>query len=510
MLSNFAETIESKIEFISSRPIISVSIILLIGFSIRLFFTPFDLPSRSSDAFFFIIHALSFPNSIDYIGGTYFVWSGLLAIIFLPFQYDNYEGYFTIIRITSIVISSISSVILFLIAKEVMSKKYALFAMALFVIEPNIIENAIFGLTEPLFILFGLVSIYFLFQKNTKFLPLAFIFGALAADTRATGLILLPILITGVYFRSSTKSEFLRYVIIGIVLFGIVYMPMIINEQDIPNISLLDTTSESKTFSSEQVRFSENKFLVAGITEISHFFRIMLPYMVFFAPVGFFVSMHNFNWKVKIMILIIICQLIIAIPQYTASVEFRNLFFIIPVFSLFGGLGIEYFMKDKKLTNILITCIVFGLVLSSYYFLQERQPESELILEKERFGKYVASNFEGTITTASDWNFIEHNIKYSIDSIQPENPFRELEGEIKLLVPDFIIDDEVELIDYLSKNKINYLIVDDQESKRFKMAQEIYFDEDKFDYMNKVFDSDEFNYKYSRSKIFEIDHKNLE
>jgi hypothetical protein len=508
VLNKIIERFDNKIDFLFSKSIISVSVVLLIGFLLRIYFTSFDLPSRSSDAFFFITHALSFPNSLDYIGGTYFVWSGLLAIIFLPFQFDNYEGYFTIVRITSILISSISSVVLFLIAKEIMSKKYAIIAMALFVLEPNIIENAIFGLTEPLFILLGLISIYFLFQKNQKLLLLAFIFAALAADTRPTGLILLPTLILGIYFRCSLKKEFFKYAIIGIVLFGIVYMPMVIHDEGkLPNGSLLNISSETESFSAEQVRFLDNKFLVSAITEITHMFRISLPYLIFFAPIGFFVALQNFNWKIKIMTLIIIFQFIIAIPQYTVSVEFRNLFFLIPIFSLFGGLGIEYFSKDKKLRNVLLLCLIFGLILSSFYFLSERQPDSDLILEKEQFGKFVASEIKGTVTTASDWNFIRHNIKYSTELIDPANPFREIKGEIKLYVPDFIIDEEKELFDYLSKHKINYLIVDDKQSKRFKMAQEIYFNEDKFDYLNKVFDSDEFEYKQYRTKIFEVNHK---
>ena len=202
-----------------------------------------------------------------------------------------------------------------------MNKKYAMFAMALFVIEPNIIENAIFGLTEPLFILLGLISVYFLFQKNSKLLPLAFVFAALAADTRPTGLILLPTLILGVYFRSPTKKEFFKYTVIGIALFGVVYMPMIIHDGGVfPNSSLLDIRSEPESFSAEQVKFSENKFLVAGITEITHFFRISLPYMIFFAPIGFFVSIRNFNLKIKTMVFIIIFLFIISIQQYTISV----------------------------------------------------------------------------------------------------------------------------------------------------------------------------------------------
>lgn len=504
MLENIIERFDSKIDFLTSRPIIIIPILLLIGFVLRVYFTPFDLPSRSSDALVFLINALAFHNSFEYVGGPYFMWSGLLAIIFSAFQFENYEGYFNIIRITSILISCVSSIVLFLIAKQIMNKKYAMFAIALFIFDPNLIENAIFGLTEPLFILLGLLSVYFLFQKNPKLILLAFIFAALAADTRSTGLILLPIAIFGVYFRSS-KKEFLKIIIIGVSIFIILYMPVIVYNEGLPHDNLMNLTSESKEFSSEEINFSENKFLVAGITEITHIFRILLPYLILFAPIGFFVSIYKINWKVKIMTLIIVFQFIIAIPQYTESVTFRNLFFLTPIFSLFGALGLEYFSNGKKLRNILLICIIFGLILTSYYFLNERQPDPNYILEQERFGKYVTKELKGTVVTA-DWNFIAHNIKYSIDSIPPQK----LDGELNYLVAPFNINNENQLIEYLSKNKVDYVITNDKKFKRFEISQEIYFNEEKFVYLNKIFDSDEFNYKEYRTKIFELNHEKLE
>ena len=205
------------------------------------------------------------------------------------------------------------------------------------------------------------------------------------------------------------------------------------------------------------------------------------------------------------MILIIVFQFIIAIPQYTHSVEFRNLFFLIPIFSLFGALGIEYFSKDKKIRNILLICVIFGLIIMSCHFLNERQPDPEYILEQERFGKFVTKELEGTIVT-SDWNFIAHNIKYSVNSIPPDR----LDGEIKYIAPNFKIDNEDQLIEYLSKNKIDYLIIGSEKSKRIKISQEIYFNEENFVYLNKIFDSDEFGYKEYRTKIFELNYEKLE
>ena len=54
------EKIDNKIEMIFSNPLVPLVLIFLSGFLLRLYFTPFDLPSRSQDAFYFILTALSF------------------------------------------------------------------------------------------------------------------------------------------------------------------------------------------------------------------------------------------------------------------------------------------------------------------------------------------------------------------------------------------------------------------------------------------------------------------
>ena len=48
---------------------------------------------------------------------------------------------------------------------------------------------------------------------------------------------------------------------------------------------------------------------------------------------------------------------------------FREPFYIFclaAVFSLFGALSIEYFTSDKKLRNIILIFLVFGLILTSF------------------------------------------------------------------------------------------------------------------------------------------------
>jgi len=495
------EKIDAKIEQIFSNPLISLSIIFLTGFLLRLYFTPFDLPSRSQDAFYFIITALSFQESFENVGGRYLMWSGLLAIIFAPFHFVNYDGYFTILRVVSITLSSFSGLVLYLIAKQIMSKKFALLSMAFFVIEPNIIENSVFGMSESLFILLGLTSFYFAIHKNPKFHLLSFVFAGLAFNTRPNGIILLVIALLSTYFRFDSKKQFAKLGSLGVVLFLVVITPLILDTTSyISDIRLLDpTTVQRNTPSFEAGSFDTgNKYLSATITELIHLVRISVPYLGIFALFGFIIVLKKLNWHYKLIITTILLSLLVAIPQYTISVEYRNLFFITPFFSLFAAIGIEHFAHDKKIKNILLVCLVLGLILTSFIFLSDRQPDSELILEQERFGKFVVSNFEGRITTGN-WNYILHNLSYPLS-----------DSSLVLKIPNFVIHDRDELVEYIITNKIDYIVIDKEDQIRFAIFPDIYFNEEKYPFLKKVFDSDSDDYQKYRVKIFEVNYNKLE
>ena len=494
------EKIDNKIEMIFFNPLVPLVLIFLSGFLLRLYFTPFDLPSRSQDAFYFILTALSFQD-FENVGGRYFMWSGLLALLFAPFHFVNYDGYFTILRLLSILLSSFSGIILYLIAKQIMSKKFALLSMAFFVIEPNIIENSVFGMSEPLFILLGLTSFYFAIHKNPKFHLLSFVFAGLAFDTRPNGIVLLVIALLSTYFRFDSKKQFAKLGGLGVVLFLVIITPLILDSASlVSDIRLLDPTTVQRNTPSFEAGsvISDNKYLGATITELIHLVRISVPYLGIFALFGFIIVLKKLNWHYKLIITTILLSLLVAIPQYTVSVEYRNLFFITPFFSLFAAIGIEHFAHDKKIKNILLVCLVLGLILVSFIFLTERQPDSELILEQERFGKFVVSNFEGRITTGN-WNYILHNLSYPLS-----------DSPLVLKIPDFVIHDRDEFVEYIVTNKIDYIIIDKEDQIRFAIFPDIYFNEEKYPFLKKVFDSDNHDYRKYGVKIFEVDYSKLE
>ena len=131
----------------------------------------------------------------------------------------------TLVRIISISVSLATIPIIYLISKEFVKEKYALLAAIFFTIESNLIENSIFGQTEPLFILFGLTSFYFIIQKNQRYQLLAFIFAGLAFDVRVNGIVLILLVIFALTFKIKNKKELVKKLVFGILIFSLVIGP---------------------------------------------------------------------------------------------------------------------------------------------------------------------------------------------------------------------------------------------------------------------------------------------
>jgi len=498
------EKLDNTIEKVFRYNLIPILLIFFTGLFLRLHFAAFDLPSRSRDAFVFLTNALSMQDSLQNIQMNYFLWPGILAIIFTPFHFEDYEGYFTVLESFSILLSASSAFVVYLIAKEVMSKKIALIAMVFFAVEPNIVEYSIFGTTESLFILFGLITFYFTIQKNDKLFLLAFIFAGLSFDARPNGVILLLIPFIALFFRKYSRKQILKFSAIGITLILITILPLILDTQrTVSNLNLLSEQEEIHPSVYHGAVNVGDPYLNSALTILLHLFRISVPYLGIFAFFGFIVSIAKINWRIGLAIITVLLSLIIAIPQYTYSVEIKNLYFIIPFFALFSGIGIDYIINEKKFKNILLISLILGLSLTSFYFLQERQPDPDYLLEKERIGKYITNNLEGTVTGAN-WNFIFHNINKSAGNL-----IFDKETEIKLITPSFIIESEYELIKYLIENEINYLVISDEPDKRFLIFSEMYFNETDYEYLSKIFDSDNHDYEKYRVKIFVVDQTKL-
>jgi 4-amino-4-deoxy-L-arabinose transferase-like glycosyltransferase len=511
------DNVEMKLEKILLKPIIVLPLIISISIIFRLYFLRFDFPLDSQDAFIYLLfsHAI-LENNYNVLPPT-FAWSFVNAIFLAPFINENIYFQMNVIRVVSIAISIITIPIVYILAKNFTEKRYALLAVSFFAFDPNLIENANFGITEPLLILFGLISIIFLIKQETKYLIISALFAGLALDVRMNGIVFVIISIIIIVIRSKNNSKRIKNLIIIILFFSIAAIPFFIqsNEQFgnplgtglyfIEGVQNKVAPSES----AESIGSDLFKKLISAIgTEILHIFRISIPYLVLFVPFGFIAIFETKMKNISILIITLIVYLIISIPQYTLSIEFRNLFFILPIFAIFGSIGIEYITKNSSKRNIFLILLVGGLLILSYHMLQERSEiDLELLSEKEEFGKYVAENYEGVLI-GNLYMHVQHHIPNAIAKDEGCCVVsNEKLGHMGLFKPTKTIQD---FIEFANDNGITHIIIENKFDERSPFTYDVYRNEQNYPFLKKTYDSFEENYNKLQVKIFKIDYTKVE
>ncbi len=507
------EFIESKLEYLQSKPMLTLSIVMLLGLSLRVYFTPWHLPTESFDAFGFMIEGVKYSKG-DFSSLSHrFLWPMFLSVFFLIFRFDSYFEYMTLVRIISIVISTLSIPVLYLISKQFVGVKYAILATVFFAAEANLVENSIFAITEPMFILLGLLSFYFIVQKNERYFPFAFVFAGLAFDTRINGIVLILILIVLSLIKIKNQRISIKTLSIGFLLLFVIVAPINLiypileGDKALPYVGNTITTISKGQEHYSTAQLSENPSSLDVIqnaikNEIMNFFRITVPYLIILFPYGMFISLKNINYEKKILFSVIVFSLIIAIPQHTISNEYRNLFFIIPFLCIFSAITFEKLAKKIELKNIFLVLLILGIILISANFLRERYDiDEKYFIEKDNFGKYVASNLEGNITG----NIRLEIIRNMVDVKSTSYFFNE---RLSVFDPGIPIDSVSKLMDYCIQNKIDYLIVEQNKiEKHFPVFHKIEFNEDNLLFLEKIYDTEKLDYKKLRVKIFKINYE---
>lgn len=501
---------KSKLKKVYSSSYFSLGIIILIGLLLRIYFTPWNLPSNSPDAFVYMNEAYYYSRG-DFSHVSRVLWPFFLSLFLTFFEFNNSEGYLTITRIVSICVSVATAPILFMIAKQFVKEKYAVIAAALFIIEANIIENSIFGITEPFFILLGLLSFYFAIHPNKKYLLIAFIFAGLSLDVRLNGVVLFILLICVFIIKYKSFKNDKKIILIGIGIFLLVISPIMI--QDIKdgrlpflvvgnNLITQVASGEIVAYDSLEESNSFNIISSALKNELLHVFRISIPYLIIFFPFGLVVSLKNLNFQKKILFLTIITSLLVAIPQYTMSNEYRNIFFITPFLSILGAIGLQKLTDNIEFRKYFLIFLIGGLVLLSGYFLQDRYNiDKEIVLEKYEIGGKIAKNFEGNIM-----GHLRLQIMQNMPEIITSGPAF-YNSQISLWNPGVTIDTISKLMEYSKENKIDYIVMDDiYDKKHFPIFKQILHNQENFPYLEKVYDSHQDGYKKINIQIFKINY----
>lgn len=501
-------SIKQSIKFSYSN-LFFLLIIFSVGLIIRLYYLPFDIPIVLDGAtYFWYANDMSILGQIpsEYKPHNNF-WSSILSIFFTINPSNEILNYMNLQRILSSVISSLTIFPIFFLCKRFFSNNYALIGSFLFILDPRIIINSLLGITEPIYLLVGITIILLSFYKNEKFQYLSFGLAAIFALIRYEGLIILiPLTIYYFWKFRINKKSILKYGLC-IMIFVIVIFPMIdarlqaTGQDGVTSHIISGVDFTSKTFSGTYEKQDKTEFLKDGITNSIMFLGwITIPIWIIFLPYGIWRYLKKFDNKNKMLLLFSIVLVLPAIYAYSRDIqETRYLYILFPLFSIISLYSIEKFC-NKRNQKLIFGIIIIGIIIASIGWIELKWMDKEY--EKEAFAlsfkiKEITGGVNEFYPESTYLNFINTN-----------KEFPKLKDEIlekHKIFPLTNYENIEELLENEEKNGLTHIVTDKSQNQRLGFLIDIYENENKYEFLKKVYDSRDEGFNY-HMKIFEINY----
>ena len=482
-------------------------------------------------------------------------WSIFISPFFNMIDSNNFLDYVNIARGIGIGISIITIIPMYVLARKFFDAKYSLCAVGLFAFEPHLNHVSGLGMTEPLYILATILSLYFILNKNSNYSYLSFLTIGLLWWVRWNGIVML--LIASIIFFTNFKKTpklFLKYfACLAICL--IVVSPMLIerNEQyDSPfffSQSERVFTGEYTTIMADNMLDVENsafdyiddhgfgkfieKFVFLGIYNLFFvLFKMSLPYLIFFLPFGILFSLRSFDQEKKYIRsnwILILISLSAFIFYFAILPEKRLIYHVYPFLIILAAISLQRFIeyglpifsfteKHKKICVVGIMCVV--VISSGLYTLRYESPDPILSNEKVLLAEILENKFSGKILDAG---YTLKGLHY-VHVTDPLDAFKnykisqdpgayylfEFNKENVNLMPTVLYAKSLEdFIDVSYEYELNYISINKNGVTDifYPYLNEIYENEDKFPYLIKVFDTEREGFEKLKAKVFEINYE---
>ena len=498
-------------EYSLSKSLCFLLVIFSTAIIIRLYYIPFDLPLvLDAQTHFWYANDMSILKTIptEYNSHNNF-WSSFLSLFFSINSSNNILDYMNIQRILSSIISAITVLPVFFLCKKFFSSKYSLLGSLLFIFDPRLIMNSLQGIIEPIYFLIGISIILFSLSNNKKFYYISFGLAAIFTLTRYEGLlILIPLTVTYFWKFKINKKSILTYGLCILIFISVIF-PMVEARIDATgNDGILSHISDGPTVISnacngndvEKDRFSIENGL---INTISFLGWITIPIWIIFLPYGLLRYFKKFDQKNSILLLFSIILILPALYAYSRDFqETRYLYILFPLFSIISIYSIQKIDKFKNF-KLIFCLLIIGIIFSSIGWLEYKWIDKEY--EKEVF---VLSLKIKNIAKVTNEFYPESTY---LQFINLDKKFPDLRNEVKdnqKLLPIYQYDTIEKFLEDGKKNGLTHLIIDEsqhQDNLRKEFLIEIFKNENKYNFLNKIYDSNNegFNYKM---KIFEINY----
>ena len=346
------------------------------------------------------------------------------------------------------------------------------------------------------------------------------------------------------------SPNFLRNLLLGISIFLVIVSPMLYDRSqqfDDPfyiaysqyvfsgtfekmiSIEEKNTTSTASDYIEANgiLPFLKSFFLDGIYNIISTLWRISFPYLFILIPFGIIFSFRAFdqdrnsitaNW---IFIILSLASLTIT---FSLISEKRYLYYLFPFLIIFCVIPVQrvttyglntFSFSEKQKSIFLIIIMLIALVLATSFTLRYDQIDDSLEIEKYEFSKYILNNLDGNSLREFGGSLDYLKLVYVENS--PEK-FKNCEVEFNKKLCGYdksegyvqritITGNSIEeILDKGQTYDLKYIFVNKERNDFHGFIDDIYFKEDDYPYLEKIFDSDTHGFQNLKVKVFEINY----
>jgi hypothetical protein len=493
-----------------------------------LYYFPFDLPITHDSIDYFSYAVVTSQQDhlpVDW-GLTNNGWPIFLSFFFSIFEPQKFLELTYLQRFLSIIISVLTIIPVYFLCSRFVKKEFAVIGAALFVLEPRIIINSLLGITEPVYILLGIISLFLFLSKRPTVILISFFTLALCSTIRYEGFLLLfPFLI--IFFIRFRKNEkIIQKIFLAIGIFFITIAPMTFayyeatGEEGIitpifgGGMTYLLTHVIQGIPDYDDAIYGENSednvltFVSLGILNtIKYFGWVLIPTFLLFIPIGVILLFQKRDYKTFTIILFGITMLIPAFYAYGRGIEeTRYLYMIFPILCIISSLTIKKISEKFKKENLILITIIMGIILSSVIFLDYKKIDRDHEIEFYLIAKDI-TNIAGGVNHYSPGGKYIHIAEiansWPIIPLPSQEENYNQSWDIKKISPR----EYSSLKDYIKNSNekgLTHIVI--REKNDVEFFNDIFYHEEKYPYLIKKYDSLDHGFNF-QIIMYEIDYK---
>ena len=509
MVKFLASSIDKNLKYSSRFSKYTIFLLIIIGVAIstKMYFFPSQLPVNFDSIYYFLYSSdIYLTNQLPQDWSpTNNGWPIFVSLFFMIFDSKDAFTLMQIQKLLSITISILIIIPVYFLCKKYVSRKFAIIGASLIAFEPRMMINSFLGLTEPLYLLLVTTSLVLFLQSNKKLVYFSFFVVALATLVRGEGITLFMVMsiMFFIRYRREKLKVILKYLLV-LGIFALVILPMSMYRTDVIGVDgiVMRSLSSGDDLVSDLTANTDSKNNVLNGIELfgKIFVWMMVPSFIIFIPLGVFLVLRNRNFEKYTLILSIGVLSLPAFYAYTNSVlDTRYFFILLPLFAVLSVVSIDKMVSKLRKSNAIVFSIIIIIFVASLVFYDYQKPDGEFEKESLEITEEIFPIIEKKNMRGMDGYFRVIHVmeQWPMEYTEMKTDGKGVTTSGYNSLGNFIDDSRSEGLSH---------IVIDVKKDRLPFLSEIFYGEEKFPYLKKVYDSQKNGFKY-HVKVFEIDYK---